>query len=90
MPQKKIRLQNRPLSTVTEAYYVGAAAGFAVQAPHDRAPAGTIEARLERKAQAADRDTLPAQSLGQLDHTARHKLLYGGWAQGSPLTTEPH
>lgn len=78
MPQKKVRSQNGSGASTMTSYFVSTSTSFAVQAPHNRTLAETIEARLERKAQAADRDNLPAQSLGQLDRTARHKRLYGG------------
>jgi hypothetical protein len=37
----------------------------------------TIEARLERKATAADTTTFVTDSLGQMTRDRRHRLLYG-------------
>jgi len=37
----------------------------------------TIEARLERKATLADKETFTTKGLGQMTREQRHKLLYG-------------
>ena len=78
MPQKKVKSQGRSLANTMASYYVGGSAGFGLVMQGTDTPGETIEARLERKAQTADRTSVTALSLGQLDRAARRKLLYGG------------